>query len=128
MRDLQLTIDNTPTIIDRIAPWIPRIGVAILFFGLGASKFTPHGVWVRLFDQIGFGQWFRVATALLQTGGAVLVLIPRVSWIGGAILSCTMLGAVLVQLFILHAVLLAISPAILMVIASAVAAQARGWM
>jgi len=31
-------------------------------------------------------------------------------------------------LFILHAVLLAISPAILMVITAAVGAQARGWI
>ena len=37
-------------------------------------------------------------------------------------------GAILTQLFILHAVLLAISPAILMVITAAVGAQARGWI
>jgi hypothetical protein len=39
-----------------------------------------------------------------------------------------MLGAILIQVFVLHAVLLAILPAILMVITAALAAQARGWL
>jgi hypothetical protein len=34
---------------------------------------------VRRFDQIGLGQWFRVFTGALQVGGALLLLIPRVS-------------------------------------------------
>lgn len=72
--------------------------------------------------------WFRIATGALQVGGAVLVLIPRTAWLGAAILSCTMFGAVLTQLFILHTGFLAISPAILLVITAAVAAQAHGWI
>lgn len=128
MSDLQLTIEEKATVVDVITRWIPRIGVAVLFFGLGWSKFAAHGVWVRLFDQIGIGQWFRVFTGALQTGGAILVLVPRVSWIGAAMLSCTMFGAALTQVFILHTPLLAISPAVLLVITAAVGAQARGWL
>ena len=128
MGDLQLTIEEKHTFVDTITMWVPRIGVALLFVALGWSKFAAHGVWVRMFDQIGFGQWFRVFTGALQVGGAVLLLIPRVSWIGAAILTCTMLGAVLTQLFILHTALLAIAPAVLMVITATVGAQARDWM
>ena len=128
MNELHFTIEEKRTVVDVIAIWVLRIGVALLFIGVGWSKFSPHGMWVRLFDQIGLGQWFRVFTGALQVGGAVLMLIPRASWIGATILSSTMLGAVLTQLFILHTGLLAISPAVLMVITAAVAAQARGWL
>jgi putative oxidoreductase len=128
MSELQLTIEEKQTFLDVLGRVIPRIAVALLFLALGWSKFGANSVWVRMFDQIGFGQWFRVLTGALQVGGAVLTLIPRVSWIGAAILSCTMLGAVLTQLFILHTGLLAISPAVLMVITGVVCAQARGWI
>jgi len=43
-------------------------------------------------------------------------------------LACTMFGAVLTQLFILRTGLLAILPAVLLMITAAIGAQARGWM
>lgn len=128
MRDLQLTIDDRRTIGDYFAMWGPRIGVAALFFFVGWSKFSTHGTWVRLFATIGVGQWFRIFTGVLQVGGAVLVLVPPTAWIGAALLSCTMAGAVFVQVAVLHTGLLAIAPAILMVVTAAVCAQARGWL
>lgn len=127
-RDLQFTIEERPTFIDTFTRWAPRLGVAALFAAVGASKFPSQGMWVRLFAQIGFGQWFRVFTGVLQVGGALMLLIPRTCWIGAAILSCTMVGAILAQVFVFHFVLLAISPAFLLVITAAVGAQARGWI
>jgi len=39
-----------------------------------SARLPPHGMWVRLFDQIGFGQWFGVdpdvRVVLQQTAGA----------------------------------------------------------
>jgi len=128
MSDLQFTIEEKSTVMDAVVQWIPRIGVALLFLAVGGSKLPSHGVWVRLFDQIGFGQWFRVFTGGLQVGGALLLLVPRVAWIGAVILACTMLGAVLTQLFILRTGLLAIVPAVLLVVTAAIGAQARGWL
>src|SRR5437763_15128097 len=100
MSDLQFTIEEKTTFMDTVGSWLPRVAVAALFFRIGLSKFASDGLWVRMFDQIGFGQWFRIFTGVLQTGGALLLLIPRIGWIGGVILSCTMLGALLTQLFI----------------------------
>jgi uncharacterized membrane protein YphA (DoxX/SURF4 family) len=127
-RELRFTIEEQATVMDAFTAWMPRIGVALLFLAVGVTKFQSHGLWVRIFEQIGFGQWFRVFTGGLQVGGALLLLVPRVAWIGAAILACTMAGAVFTQLFILHTGLLAISPAVLLVITSAVGAQARGWL
>jgi len=128
MADLRFIVDETPTISDRIAVWGPRLGVAMLFLGVGWAKFSPEGIWVRIFAAIGFGQWFRLLTGVLQIGGALLVLIPRTAWIGATVLSCTMLGAAFVQLFVLHTGRLSIVPAILMIVTAGVAAQARGWL
>src|SRR5579871_3064944 len=128
MRDLQFTIEEKSTVMDAVAQWIPRIALALLFLFVGGSKLPSHGMWVRLFDQIGFGQWFRVFTGGLQVGGALLLFVPRAAWIGAAILTCTMLGAVLTQLFILRTGLLAMAPAALLVMTMAIGAQARGWL
>ncbi|SRR5581483_2113088 len=128
MADLQFIVDEKPTIADRIAVWVPRLGVSALFLAVGWAKFSPDGMWVRIFAAIGLGQWFRIFTGALQVGGAILVLVPRTSWIGATVLSCTMLGAALAQLFVLHGGLLFLAPAILMVITAVVAAQARGWL
>jgi uncharacterized membrane protein YphA (DoxX/SURF4 family) len=126
--DLRLTIEERVTLMDRVVEWVPRLGVAALFLGVGASKFPADGMWVRLFDQIGAGQWFRVFTGAVQVAGALLLLVPRLAWLGAAILACTMVGAIVAQLFLLHGGLLAISPAVLLVITAAIGAQARGWL
>jgi hypothetical protein len=47
--------------------------------------------------------WFRYFTGAVQIVGAALVLIPRTCLIGIAILSCTMVGAALIWIFLLHA-------------------------
>ena len=62
MSELQCTIDEKSTLMDAVGRWIPRIGVALLFLAVGGSKFPSHELWVRIFDPIGFGQWFRVFT------------------------------------------------------------------
>jgi len=60
-------------------------------------------MWVRLFGQIGLGQWFRYLTGIMQIAGAVLVLIPRMSLVGIALAACTMLGASIAWLTVLRA-------------------------
>jgi hypothetical protein len=59
---------------------------------------------------------------------ALTLVIPRAAWIGATVLSCTMLDAMLTQLFILPTTLLATSRPSRMVITAAVDAQARGWL
>jgi len=73
-----------------------------VFLSVGLSKFRDP-MWVRLFGQIGLGQWFRYVTGIIQIASAVLVLIPRTSLVGMALAACTMLGASVVWLTILHA-------------------------
>ena len=56
---------------------------------------------MRLFAQIGLGDWFRYLTGTLQVIGGVLFLIPRFALCRGRARRGTMVGAVAVHLFVL---------------------------
>ncbi len=93
--------------------WLPKVTVGLVFVAVGTSKFRDP-MWVRLFAQIGFGQWFRYLTGVMQICGAALVLIPRLSLAGIALLACTMAGAVVAWLTVLHAPFNALIPGVLL--------------
>jgi putative oxidoreductase len=83
--------------------WVLQGFLALVFLYSGASKFNPHeSYWVGLFAEIRIGQWFRYFTGGLEVICAVLLLIPRTSAIAAALLACTMVGAIVVHLFILR--------------------------
>ncbi len=125
MTDLRLVPEETRSRIDILITWILRLGVAAVFFSVGTSKFGAHSSWIKTFDQIGLGQWFRYVTGMLQVAGAVLVLIPRTFLLGIGILACTMVGAVTVWLVVFHAPDNAIIPAIILIALAAIAFQGR---
>jgi putative oxidoreductase len=100
---------------DVLISWILRLGVAAVFLSVGAAKFGTDSMWVKLFDQIGFGSWFRYLTGILQLAGAVLVLVPRTFLIGIGVLACTMAGATLVWIVRFGAPGNAIIPGVLLV-------------
>lgn len=54
-------------------------------------------MWIRLFDQIGFGQWFRYFTAFVELTAGVLTLIPRGSTAGAVLAISAMVGALIVH-------------------------------
>ena len=78
------------------------IFIVFLFFGAGKFKSDANTPWVVLYNQIGFGQWFRYVTAVFEIVGAFLVLIPQTVIAGLLLLACTMTGAMLVDLVVLH--------------------------
>src|SRR5262245_35788006 len=94
MPDLNLIVEDRPQRIDLLMMWLPRIAVTLAFLGFGWQKFEGDRMWIRIFDQIGFGQWFRYFTGAVQVTGALLVLIPRTFLLGMAMLACTMVGAI----------------------------------
>lgn len=82
--------------------WLLCAGIAAAFVMFGAEKFTDSGhQWLKLFQQIGFGQWFRHFTGLAEVLGGVLVLFPRTVTAGLTLLACTMASAVLIWAFVL---------------------------
>ncbi|HEY2855626.1 MAG TPA: DoxX family protein [Gemmatimonadaceae bacterium] len=92
--------------------WLLRILVAVLFvlFSLGKFNSDPHGEWFRIFARIGFGQWFRVATGVIELVGGLLFLLPGTARFAALPLAATMLGAALAQLTVLGHPVWAIIP------------------
>jgi uncharacterized membrane protein YphA (DoxX/SURF4 family) len=80
--------------------WILQVGAAGMFLMVGFFKLSGDPRMVGLFDAIGLGQWLRYVTGSLEVGGAVLLLIPRLSGLGALLLVSVMLGAVATHLFI----------------------------
>jgi uncharacterized membrane protein YphA (DoxX/SURF4 family) len=90
---LDVEPNRIPSRIDALTAWLPRLAVAIAFVAIGFSKFRDP-LWVRLFDRIGFGAWFRYLTGAMQIAGGLLTLVPRLSLLGIAMVAATMAGAV----------------------------------
>jgi len=123
MPELKLDLDERRSRIDTLTTWLPRVAVAIAFGSIGIDKFAGQSMWIRIFDQIGVGQWFRYFTGALQIIGAVMVLIPRTFLDGILLLASTMLGAVITWVFVLRVPGNAPIPAILLIALLIVGAQ-----
>ena len=85
----------------KTAYWILTGLLALVFLFEGADKFSGSRLWLRVFDGIGFGQWFRYFTGAVEIAGAILLLIPRTRLAGAGLLICTMIGALLVHVFVM---------------------------
>lgn len=85
---------------NKLSDWMIRGGIAVIYLLEGADKFGAN--WVEFFQQIGFGQWFRYFTGVIEIGAGVLVLIPWTVEIGLALLACTMASAALILIFVMH--------------------------
>jgi putative oxidoreductase len=107
--------------IDVYTAWLPRLAVVFGFLVIGATKFSgDRGEWYRIFELIGLGQWFRYFTGGMQVLGALLLLTRRTRTIGAAMLACTMIGAMFVDIFIVHAPGFALAPFILLCVVAAI--------
>jgi uncharacterized membrane protein YphA (DoxX/SURF4 family) len=102
-----------------IALWVVQILLALAFLGAASGKLLGNPDMVGLFEAIGVGQWFRYLTGLLELTGAILIVVPRTKFLGAALLSMVMVGAVMTHLLILHNAPTA--PAVLLLLAGIVA-------
>ena len=94
---------DPPMVRLKIIQWVIRAAVVFLFVSTGLEKFSigPGAEWVRIFGQIGFGDWFRYFTGTVEIAGGVLLLIPKAALAGVILLVSCMLGAILFHLFVL---------------------------
>ena len=89
------------TIGGALARALPAIAIGVLFVFIGYGKFADRGAWVRIFEQIGLGQWFRIFTGIVQVTGGVLMIPRRTRTAGAVLLGCTMIGAAIVDVAIM---------------------------
>lgn len=95
-----LELPDHPTSID-VAGWAMRLSAGVLFVSVGLGKFETDSQWVRLFAEVGFGDWFRFLTGVLQVLGGLLLFAPQTMRAGAVLTGSTMAGAILVHMFVL---------------------------
>ena len=84
-----------------IALWIAQVLCAAMFLFAGGMKLVGPPEAVQGFEAIGFGQWFRYLTGILEVAGGIALLVPAAAPFGALLLICVMVGAVLTHLFLL---------------------------
>jgi MYXO-CTERM domain-containing protein len=102
-----------------IALWLTQVALALMFLIAGGSKLAGVPAMVSLFDQVGVGQWFRYVTGIIELTAGIALLIPSAAVFGAMLLIPTMLGAIVINVFVVPA-----SPApplVLLLLAAAVA-------
>lgn len=120
MHELRLAGSGRPRL--DVLDWSLRIALALAFVYFGADKFNNPRMWIRVFDQIGFGQWFRYTTGVLELLGGILLLLPPATPIAVVLLLSAMVGALLVHIFVIG-----VNPASVLVIILAAAVLFVGW-
>ena len=106
----------------RIGAWTLQGILAAAFLAAGFAKLAGVPFMVDLFEQIGLGQWFRIATGVVEVGGAVALLVPGLASIGALWLGFTMVCAVATHVIILNT---SPAPAIVLGVLNAVVVYLR---
>jgi uncharacterized membrane protein len=83
-----------------IALWTGQILLAAFFALVAIPKLVGDPTTVATFETIGFGQWFRYLTGACELGGAIGLLIPRLSGLAALGLVGVMAGATATNLFL----------------------------
>jgi uncharacterized membrane protein YphA (DoxX/SURF4 family) len=86
-----------------LTDWLARAGIALAFIYFGTQKFpsAADSEWVKIFQQIGAGQWFRYFTGVIEILGGLLVFIPWTANLGLLLLACTMASAAVIMAFVI---------------------------
>ncbi|MGW4740949.1 DoxX family protein [Nocardia xishanensis] len=94
--------------------WTVQILLGLFFvIASGIPKFVGQEDAVRIFDAIGFGDWFMYFTGLVEVAGGIGLLIRRLAGAAAAGLSITMVFAAATQAFILDAPSYSVFPLVL---------------
>jgi putative oxidoreductase len=75
--------------------------LTLAFLAAGLAKLAGVQMLVDEFDLIGFGQWFRYVTGIIEISGAVLLWVPGLTFVGAGLLTCTMIGACIAHISVL---------------------------
>ena len=74
----------------KIATWSLRVLLSLVFLIVGCSKLTASLHTVEFFDAVGWGQWLRYLTGMLDVVAAIFLFIPRWCFFGALILMSNM--------------------------------------
>ena len=75
---------------NKIVPY----ALALIFFASGAAKLAGLEFEIAAFENWGYPLWFMYLVGVIEVGGALLLLVPRLSGLAAGGLALFMTGAV----------------------------------
>lgn len=100
-----LYMNQTTTFLGVIT-WICRIAAALILLQTLFFKFTAAPESVYIFTKVGLEPWGRIGSGVVELIAAVLLLLPRFSWLGAAIALGVIGGAIISHLTVLGIVVM----------------------
>lgn len=80
-------------IVGLVLLWLVTVLASLTFAKAGYGKFADAAGWQYWFERWGFAPWFVPVIGVVELGGAILLLVPRLAPYAAAVLIAVMLGA-----------------------------------
>jgi uncharacterized membrane protein YphA (DoxX/SURF4 family) len=84
-----------------ILSWVLRLAAAGILLQTLFFKFTAAPESVYIFTKVGLEPWGRIGSGVVELIAALLILSPRLTWLGSTIAIGVMAGAILSHLTLL---------------------------
>ena len=81
--------------------WILRLVAAVILLQTLFFKFTGAPESIYIFTKVGAEPWGRIGSGVVELIAAILILVPRTSWLGALIALGVMAGAIMSHLTVL---------------------------
>jgi uncharacterized membrane protein YphA (DoxX/SURF4 family) len=91
---------------ENIIAWICRIAAAVILLQTLFFKFTAAPESVYIFTKVGLEPWGRIGSGIVELIAAILLLVPRFTWLGAIIAMGVIGGAIMSHLTVLGLVVM----------------------
>jgi uncharacterized membrane protein YphA (DoxX/SURF4 family) len=89
-----------------IIAWICRVAAALILLQTLFFKFTAAPESVYIFTKVGLEPWGRIGSGAAELIAAILILIPRTTWLGAGLALAVRAGAIYNHLTVLGVVVM----------------------
>jgi hypothetical protein len=86
--------------------WICRVAAAVILLQTLFFKFTAAPESVYIFTRVGLEPWGRIGSGIVELIAAILLFVPRLSWLGAGIAIGVIGGAIVSHLTVLGIVVM----------------------
>jgi len=93
--------ESGKTMIASVFGWILRLAAAGILLQTLFFKFTAAPESVYIFTKVGLEPWGRIGSGVVELIAALLILSPRLIWLGSALAIGIMTGAIISHLTVL---------------------------
>jgi len=84
-----------------VTAWLLRLTAAAILLQTLFFKFTAAPESVYIFTKVGAEPWGRIGSGVIELIAAVLILLPRTTWLGALVALGVMAGAIVSHLTLL---------------------------